>query len=311
MFVKLVDVADQEISIRAAGVVPLRDAGGIREVLVIHRPHRRDWSLPKGKVDASEHLIAAAVRECVEETGLTPTLGAPLPTQIYPVDGRLKSVHYWTCTVPDLGFVANDEVDEARWVPVDEARQLLTYEHDADLVDLAASEPTTSPLIILRHAQATKRADYKGPVDAERPLAMRGYIQAPEVADLLRAFGVTTVHSSPARRCMETVQPLADGLRVSIAAEPMLSEEGHFAHPFAAPLRLGELLHMREPMVVCSHRPVMPSLMDGLFGIQGGADWVSALDPRLQPGAFVVLHREFDAEGTPRVHAVERHGLTL
>ena len=304
-------MAEQEIAIRAAGVVPLRDSDGVREVLVIHRPHRHDWSLPKGKLDPGEHVVTAAVRECAEETGLAPTLGTPLPTQVYPVDQRLKSVNYWTATMPDQSFVPNEEVDAARWIPVSMARDILTYAHDAELVAMAANAPVTSPLVILRHAQATKRSDYKGTIDAERPLAMRGYIQAPEVADLLGAYGITQVHTSPARRCVETVQPLADALGTSVIEEPMLSEEGHLAHPFAAPLRLGELLHVRQPLVICSHRPVMPSLMDGLFGVDGAADWMSALDPRLQPGAFVVLHRAFDADGTPRVHAVERHGLTL
>ena len=36
--------------IRAAGVVLLRQAGDTREVLIVHRPHYGDWSLPKGKV---------------------------------------------------------------------------------------------------------------------------------------------------------------------------------------------------------------------------------------------------------------------
>jgi 8-oxo-dGTP pyrophosphatase MutT (NUDIX family)/phosphohistidine phosphatase SixA len=302
-------VADESVSIRAAGVVPIRETSHGREVLVVHRPHRSDWSLPKGKLDGEEHIVTTAVRECSEETGMRPTLRAPLPTQVYRVDQRLKSVHYWVAALNDTGFVANDEVDEVRWVSAPEARILLTYEHDADLVDLAVTSPSTSPLIILRHTQATKRSDYDGADDRERPLALRGYLQANEVVELLNAYGITQVRSSPATRCMETVTPFATAISSTIHPEPGMSEEGHAGHPYAAAVRLGELLRQREATVLCTHRPVMSSLMDGLFGVAGAAEWAGLLDPRLAPGSFVVLHRTFGADGAPVITAAERHAL--
>lgn len=303
-------MADESVSIRAAGVVPMRETPRGREVLVVHRPHRSDWSLPKGKVDGEEHILTTAVRECAEETGMRPTVLAPLPTQVYRVDQRLKSVHYWVATLHDTGFVANDEVDEVRWVTAQEARALLTYEHDADLVDLAVDSPATSPLIILRHTQATKRSDYDGADDAQRPLALRGYLQANEVVDLLNAYGIREVRSSPAMRCMETVTPFAHSISTAVHPEPGLSEEGHAGHPYAAALRLGELLRHREPTILCTHRPVMSSLMDGLFGVSGAHEWAGLLDPRLAPGSFVVLHRTFGTDGSPAIAAAERHSLT-
>jgi len=303
-------VADETVSIRAAGVVPMRETPRGREVLVVHRPHRSDWSLPKGKVDGEEHILATAVRECHEETGMRPTLFAPLPTQVYRVDQRLKSVHYWVAGVNDTGFVANDEVDEVRWLTREEARTLLTYEHDADLVDLAVTSQPTSPLIILRHTQATKRSEYDGADDAQRPLALRGYLQANEIVELLNAYGITQVRSSPAMRCIETVTPFANAISTEIHPEPGMSEEGHAGHPYAAALRLGELLRHREPTVLCTHRPVMTSLMDGLFGVSGAREWVGLLDPRLAPGSFIVLHRTFDAAGLPTIVGAERHALT-
>ncbi len=48
--------------IRAAGVVLLRQAGDTREVLIVHRPHYGDWTLPKGKLKPGEHPIVAAIR---------------------------------------------------------------------------------------------------------------------------------------------------------------------------------------------------------------------------------------------------------
>ena len=61
-------MAETEI-IHAAGVVVIRrdvtDGGqASAQTLIVHRPHREDWSLPKGKVDPGEHLILTALREC-------------------------------------------------------------------------------------------------------------------------------------------------------------------------------------------------------------------------------------------------------
>ncbi|HUH08052.1 MAG TPA: NUDIX domain-containing protein, partial [Egibacteraceae bacterium] len=61
--------------VRAAGGVLWRDVGGRIEVAVVHRPHRADWSLPKGKLDPGESSPEAALREVFEETGIRGRLG--------------------------------------------------------------------------------------------------------------------------------------------------------------------------------------------------------------------------------------------
>jgi 8-oxo-dGTP pyrophosphatase MutT (NUDIX family) len=78
--------------IRAAGVVLTRGAGSGMQTLVLHRPLRRDWSLPKGKLDPGEQILNCAVRECDEETGVVPALRVPLGRQQYIVMGRSKVV---------------------------------------------------------------------------------------------------------------------------------------------------------------------------------------------------------------------------
>ena len=72
-------------AIRAAGAVLVRPSVQGEQIAVIHRPHRGDWTLPKGKVDPGEVLPQTAVREVLEETRLRVTLGMPLPTQSYDV----------------------------------------------------------------------------------------------------------------------------------------------------------------------------------------------------------------------------------
>ena len=122
--------------IKASGVVPWRRIHGDVEILVIHRPHYNDWSVPKGKLDDGETDEECAIREMTEETGFTGVLGAPLPTALYEHNGRPKEVSYWLMEIEGGSekFVPNSEVDTMEWLPIAEARQRLTYELDQALV---------------------------------------------------------------------------------------------------------------------------------------------------------------------------------
>jgi 8-oxo-dGTP diphosphatase len=120
----------------AGGLVTRPAASGEPEVLVVHRPRYDDWSLPKGKLEPGESFEDAAVREVEEETGVRCELAAELAPHRY-VDrkGRDKVVRWWRMTpVATRPFVANDEVDELRWIRAGEAATLLTYDADRKLV---------------------------------------------------------------------------------------------------------------------------------------------------------------------------------
>ena len=122
--------------VKASGGVVFR--GG--KVAVVHRPRYDDWSFPKGKLDAGESWEEAALREVEEEIGLRCRLGDELPPTSYRDNkGREKAVRYWLMEPEDgaAPFTPNDEVDEMRWVSVEEAVALLSYPHDAELVRAA------------------------------------------------------------------------------------------------------------------------------------------------------------------------------
>jgi 8-oxo-dGTP diphosphatase len=300
---------------RAAGVVLLRGSADDTEVLIVHRPGRQDWSLPKGKIDPGEHVVAAAIRECDEETGCTPVLQVPLATQTYSVQSRPKVVNYWRARVrSEEGFTPDDEVDEVRWISTAAAASYLTYPSDQGLVADAVLRPDSLPLVILRHTQAMKRAQFDGDVDAERPLTGKGRSQSKALVPLLDAFGVTSVYASSARRCTETVKQYAKHLDTAVVREPLLTEEGHHADPRGAAARAIELALTPEPLVLCSHRPVLPTILESM-GIALGVGledprWRRAWDPRLPPGGFIVVHREFTDDGPVRVVGVESHTLS-
>jgi 8-oxo-dGTP diphosphatase len=262
--------------IPAAGGVVWRPGpdGGPREVAVVHRPKYDDWSLPKGKLDAGEHVLTAAAREVREETGLAVTVGRRSLRTSYPVAEGTKRVDYWVMrAVGDFG--ANDEVDELSWLAVPEAAELCTHDHDRAVVaDLDRTDvPLMPSLVLVRHGRAGARSEWDGPDDL-RQLDGRGREQAARLAEVLPEFGPVDVLSAPPVRCRETVQPLADRLGLTVRACPEMGEESFEADPQAGLALVERLLEPRPGggvTVVCSQGGAIPSVLMDLGVTVGGA----------------------------------------
>ena len=65
-----------------------------------------------------------------------------------------------------------------------------------------------------------------------------------------------------------------------------------------------------EPGVICSHRPVLPTIMATIAKSLGLSEDDSRLEPKLSPGAFIVIHRAF-IDGEIQAVAIERHAAPL
>jgi 8-oxo-dGTP diphosphatase len=126
---------EQHEVLAAGGVVWRRRHDGDVEVLLVHRPKYDDWSFPKGKLDPGEGFEDAALREVEEETGLRCRLGDGLKSAEYrDHHGRSKLVRYWAMEPLGGEFHPTSEVDEVRWVSPADARRVLSYDHDREVL---------------------------------------------------------------------------------------------------------------------------------------------------------------------------------
>jgi 8-oxo-(d)GTP phosphatase len=279
----------------AAGAVVSRKGP---EVLLVHRPKYDDWSFPKGKVDPGEHVLAAAVREVAEETGLHVRLGPPLRDQEYVTGNgtlRPKRVHYWTGRQVDgdiSTYEPNNEIDQLAWLSIAKARKRLTYEHDRNTLDeFVEVRKRSTPLVLLRHAKATSRKSWDGD-DPSRPLSEVGQGQSDALIPLLAAYGVRRVVSSSSTRCWETLAPYAEANHLDLEVADALSEE--LVDEAGLTELVAELLDDKQPAVICSHRPILP-LLTAALGVP---------DPSLEPAGMLVVHHR-----KGKVVSTEQHGL--
>jgi 8-oxo-dGTP pyrophosphatase MutT (NUDIX family) len=137
--------------------IPIRDqtsAGGVVfrgekdhvEVIIISVGGQHRWQLPKGLVDKGESPEVAAVREAREEGGVTSEVIEPIETIEYWFAGLEngikvrfhKRVHFYL-----LKYVSGDtrdhdwEVNEARWVPIDDAASQLAFDNERRVMERA------------------------------------------------------------------------------------------------------------------------------------------------------------------------------
>jgi 8-oxo-dGTP pyrophosphatase MutT (NUDIX family) len=121
--------------IRAAGGLVTRDASGGMELILVRRTRYNDWALPKGKVEANEQPLQAAIREVREETGCEVECQGFAGEIRYEVESIPKIVLFWRMSlVRQEPLEENDEITEAIWLPIPQAIARMTYESERELV---------------------------------------------------------------------------------------------------------------------------------------------------------------------------------
>ncbi|MGH2686780.1 MAG: SixA phosphatase family protein [Actinomycetota bacterium] len=135
---------------------------------------------------------------------------------------------------------------------------------------------------LVRHADAGARREWHQPDDL-RTLTARGRREADAAARWLGERPVTRILSSPALRCRETVQPLAERLGLEVGLERALLE--------GAPLQDAVALVRAVAggdVVVCSHGDVIPDVLSWLMG----KGMRTGPDRRCQKGSIWVLEAD-------------------
>lgn len=133
-------------------------------------------------------------------------------------------------------------------------------------------------LYLVRHASAGSRNDLD-PHDDERPLDATGHLQAERLSEWLRHDPIERIVSSPLRRCVQTVEPLAKQLDLPIVVDDRLAE--------GTPIeRSWELVEECAGItsVLCSHGDVIPDVIrraqmrgmqiPGKSGCAKGSTWI-------------------------------------
>lgn len=324
---------------RAAGALVWREKGGDLQVLLVHRPRYNDWSFPKGKLESGESLCTCAVREVAEETGVQVRLEQPLETIRYRLgDGTRKEVRYWAARELDRGSPAlaargriprasRSEIDGVQWMGVKEARKRLDHAIDRDLlgslVDLWEDDKLdTWTLVLVRHARAVKRSVWNRPKkrtaeqdEATRPLTGdHGRARARALAPILAAYGVGRAISSPWRRCCDTMAPYCRAAGLKLELEPAITEHAHATAPKTTRKVVERALRMREgPVALCTHRPVLPAVMDVVAEYAPGKllRSVPNRDPWLKTGEIMVILMARRPHGKIRAVAIEKQRPSL
>ena len=120
-----------------------------KEVAIIYRPHKNDYSFPKGHVEEGETVKEGAIRECIEETGKDIELLRDdiIYTQKYttPLGEDVEVQFYLANEIGEYqGEIKEEDKEICKWIPFDEVSNILSYESNQkmwnSIKDIVAEE---------------------------------------------------------------------------------------------------------------------------------------------------------------------------
>jgi 8-oxo-dGTP pyrophosphatase MutT (NUDIX family) len=130
----------------AGGVVVRRLSGAWKLAAIRPAGKSTVWALPKGLIGPGEEPAATALREVTEETGVTGRLVQKLGDVRYVYTWKSKPVfkvvsfflvRYEAGRLGEIDPAMRREVDEAKWLPLEEAPRLLSYKGEREMADRA------------------------------------------------------------------------------------------------------------------------------------------------------------------------------
>ena len=121
-----------DAAIKKAGAIVFRDGINGREILLLYRGKYKDWSFPKGHVEAGETGREATIREIKEETGLDIHIISELPHLSYLLPSGDKAelaMFLATLVSANQKPIKENSSDNVQWISISEAGDLLFYQN--------------------------------------------------------------------------------------------------------------------------------------------------------------------------------------
>ena len=112
---------------KSCGVLPFRMENGKQEFLLVYEAFSKCWSIPKGHIERGETDEETALRELMEETGLSAKLDISRKASIeYPISSHArKEVAFYLGEVIGTPKVREGEIEKFKWVPLAELKDYL------------------------------------------------------------------------------------------------------------------------------------------------------------------------------------------
>ncbi len=138
------------------GVIPVCKDANVYKILIVKNSKGCHWGLPKGTPEGNEIPLETAERELREETGIGSSgiriQESPVFLESYSFkQGDLvydKTNTYYLGFVSEMSIGKNlDEIDEVRWIPIDEAVNILSHQSVIDVISKLRSYLNTHNLV--------------------------------------------------------------------------------------------------------------------------------------------------------------------
>jgi 8-oxo-dGTP pyrophosphatase MutT (NUDIX family) len=127
---------------KSCGAIVYRKYHGNLQILLIKHVNSGHWSFPKGHVENGETEEETARREIMEETNVDVTIDTTFRETVSysPKKDTSKVVVYFLARAKSFSYIPKlDEISEVKWVDIDLARNILTYDNDKSIVTKAKS----------------------------------------------------------------------------------------------------------------------------------------------------------------------------
>jgi len=128
---------------KSCGAIVYRRFHGNIELLLIKNQNGGHWSFPKGHVEGDETEEETAIREIMEETGISVILDTSFRHVITyaPKKETTKDVIYFIARAVTYDYTPQEEeIAQIKWVEINHATMLLSYDNDRQLVSQAKEQ---------------------------------------------------------------------------------------------------------------------------------------------------------------------------